>query len=354
VWGGNACPYGALGSLWFKASSNFDKLVIRMFVVQTFGLLMAYISKLLTQDHLPLGISFPVKSGVMRFVLPAYFLAFWGFVGRIMQSSFDNPTYTLLVELLLVFQEILQVWAYMHQKGPLAYVVSAMLGRGSSKVAADAATPEYRTLDDLPSKAFTYNFLICSHAVCEAVTVLVASFISLAYNTNVAGIDPIDRRTTIVNLVIALVGETIVADGLFCFMAGRQQRRAHTFLATWYLRPRGSLFALVSATVSAFLPVWYAIILMAVYKKDDSHLGYHSFSLTQVQVSLLADKYNITQAGVASVEDELELRGACGVPPGAMGHEEWCDLHPERTPTNWCCGVFQVASACARIAENGW
>ena len=86
VWAGNACPYGKPGAMWFKARTSLEKLAIRLFLVQGFGVMMAYIAKLLTQDHLPLGFSFPVKSGVMRFALPAYFLAFWGLVGRIMQT----------------------------------------------------------------------------------------------------------------------------------------------------------------------------------------------------------------------------------------------------------------------------
>ncbi len=91
VWGGNPCPSevnSTPGALWFKATqqSAFDMLVIRLFLIQGFGIGMAYLAKLLTQDHLPLGISFPIKSGWLRFALPAYFLGFWGLAGRLMQT----------------------------------------------------------------------------------------------------------------------------------------------------------------------------------------------------------------------------------------------------------------------------
>ena len=91
VFGGNPCPYGVPGSIWFKAQSNWtDKLLVRFFLVQGFGMAMAYGAKLLTQDHLPLGVKFPIRSGLLRFVLPVYFLSFWGMVGRIMQTRCDG------------------------------------------------------------------------------------------------------------------------------------------------------------------------------------------------------------------------------------------------------------------------
>ena len=86
IWGGNACPYGAPGALWFKAQTWSEKLIVRFFIVQMVGIAISYGAKLLTQDQLPLGINFPIKSSVLRVVVPFYFIAFWGLVGRMMQS----------------------------------------------------------------------------------------------------------------------------------------------------------------------------------------------------------------------------------------------------------------------------
>ena len=92
IWGGNACPYGAPGALWFKAQTWTEKLVVRFLIVQLVGLAVSYGAKLLTQDQLPLGINFPIKSSVLRVVVPFYFIAFWGLVGRMMQSRCaDEP-----------------------------------------------------------------------------------------------------------------------------------------------------------------------------------------------------------------------------------------------------------------------
>jgi len=350
VWGGNACPYGSAGSLWFKANTSFEKLVVRLFMVQAFGLLMAYVAKLLTQDHLPLGIAFPIRSSTLRFALPAYFLAFWGLVGRIMQTSFTDVSFVVLVEGVLIMQEVLQVWAYMHHKGPLAYLLALALGRGSAKVAADQATPEYRSLDDIPSKAFTYNFLICAHAVCEAVTVLIAGFLPLAYNMNINDYGLVPRGQMIVNLIISLVGETIVADGLFCVMAAREQRKAHTFLATWQLRPRGSITVFLVVTLAAFLPVWYTLLLSATMKKDDSHFGYHSVPQELYIVDILAYRYNRSTHGVATQNEYVNLRAKCGPPPGEVSNEVWC-FADERTDADLrkCCEEMDLcpcAPAC--------
>ena len=90
IWGGNACPYGAPGALWFKAQTWTEKLIVRFFIVQLVGVAVSYGAKLLTQDQLPLGINFPIKSSVLRVVVPFYFIAFWGLVGRMMQSRCAN------------------------------------------------------------------------------------------------------------------------------------------------------------------------------------------------------------------------------------------------------------------------
>ena len=64
------------------------------------------------------------------------------------------------------------VWAYMHQKGPIAYLLSQALHRGKVSDADAAAPATIAALADLPPKVFTYNFLICVHAVIETVLVL--------------------------------------------------------------------------------------------------------------------------------------------------------------------------------------
>jgi len=246
--------------------------------------------------------------------------------------SFTDVRYTLIVEVVLIVVELLQVWAYMHQKGPMAYLLSIALGRGSSKVGAEASTPEYRSLADVPSKAFTYNFLICTHAVCEALTVIVAAYVPLVYNYNVASRDAVDSKTAWVNFIIALVGETIVADSLFCLLAGRQQRRAHTFLATWQLRPRGSVVTFVLVAAAAFLPVFYSLLLVEMPKWDDGALAMHSWPQTMALVDLTYELWNTTsvidwqQASSSELTQMARLRSKCGVPPGEVDHEEFCFL----------------------------
>jgi len=357
VWGGNPCPTqikSQFGALWFKATqtSAFDMLVIRLFLIQAFGILMAYLAKLLTQDHLPLGISFPIRSGWLRFVLPAYFLSFWGMVGRLMQSSFQNPSTTIVIEALLVFQELVQVWAYMHQKGPLAYLLSLALGRGSAKVSADAATPEYRTLSDLPSKAFTYNFLICAHTVTEAITVVVAGLVPLVYNYNIANTELVDRSATLANLVIALVGETLIADGLFCIMASRQQRQAHTFLATWQLRPRGSIVVFVAAVVVAILPAWYALLLTQVPKKDSSNFGYFSYPKVLADVVLANKYYNATKDADPDHVDPRAVTTLVEICLALDERRQWCEDEVWADAGQWS-SLSLVQSRCNTWASRG-
>lgn len=354
VFGGNFCPSAvdsAAGSLWFKATqqSSFDMLIIRLFLVQGFGVMMAYGAKLLTQDHLPMGVSFPIKSGWLRFVLPAYFLTFWGLAGRIMQTSFREPSMTVLVEVLLVCQELIQVWAFMHQKGPIAYTLAWAVGRNSVKVASEAATPEYRTLADLPSRAFTYNFLICAHTVTEAISVIVAGFIPLVYNYNVADLEKVDRKITLQNFFIALIGETLVADGLFCLLAARQQRQAHTFLATWQLRPRGSITIFIAATIAAFLSIWYALLLTQVPKKDDSYLGYHAFPDTLWWVIQTSDWHNATESGTATDSDIYELPNNCYTHDELSG---WCDNEVWADGARWGNRAGVARRCCVWVAQG--
>jgi len=229
-------------------------------------------------------------------------------------------------------------------------LLSVALGRGSSKVAAEAVTPEYRSLDDVPTKAFTYNFLICSHAVCEALTVLVAAFIPLVYNYNVASSEPVNHRATLANFFISLCGETLVADSLFCVMAARQQRRAHTFLATWQLRPRGSIFAFVAVTLASFLPVWYALLLTQLPKLDEDHFaGYYSLPRLLMRVQSLDrswvdtqqyDPYNTSESVINAMAD---LRQECGAPPGDISNEVFCREIAISNPTqellSRCCDM---------------
>ena len=46
IWGGNACPYGAPGSLWFKAQTWSEKLIVRFFIVQLVGIIISYGAKI--------------------------------------------------------------------------------------------------------------------------------------------------------------------------------------------------------------------------------------------------------------------------------------------------------------------
>ena len=423
IWGGNACPYGAPGALWFKAQTWTQRIIVRFFIVQLVGVAVSYGAKLLTQDQLPLGINFPIKSSVLRVVVPFYFIAFWGLVGRMMQSrcanelssasprrtphaarrtphaarrtphalprltsshlvsprsrhgSFEDPLYAALVEAALVGQEILQMWAYMHQKGPMSYVLSLIVSRCrgglrnkvapqeelEKKVAAppakrrswveqDESNPNYGKLDDIPSKPYTYNFLICAHAVCEAVTVLTAAFIPLAYNANIADYKEIDQGTVITNLMIGLIGETIFADSILCILAARKQRTAHTFLATWQMRPKGSLFAFVAVTVAAFCPIWHTVLATQTIKKDSSQLGYHSYPQMLFMVDQHRHHYNRTQHGLYTTKSEcggdtgclyselLTLRVLCGAPPGELSNKDWCIAN--NYPIKCCTEMF--------------
>ena len=358
VFGGQFCPSAvnsAPGAMWFKATileSSYDVLVIRLFLVQGFGLMMSYGAKLLTQDHLPMGISFPIKSGWLRCVLPVYFLTFWGLAGRIMQGSFRDPMMAVFVEVLLVSQELIQVYAHMHHKGPIAYFLGRALGRSSPRVAAEAETPEYRTLADLPSRCFTYNFLICAHTVTEAISVCVAALIPLVYNYNVAGLEPVDRGVVVTNFLIAFVGETLVADGLFCLMAARQPRQAHTFLATWQVRPRGSIWVFVAATIVAFLSIWYAMLLTQVPKKDDSNLGYYAYPDTLWWVIKTAEWHNATESGDPDVADEAiyELPNNCYTHAGLSG---WCNEEVWADGARWGGRPGVVSRCCFWALDMG-
>ena len=227
------------------------------------------------------------------------------------------------------------MWAYMHQKGPIAYILSLVLNR-NKVTPQDEANPNYTKLDDIPSKPYTYNFLICAHAVCEAVTVLTAAFIPLAYNANIADYAEIDQGTVITNLMIGLIGETILADSILCILAARRQRTAHTFLATWQMRPKGSLFAFVAVTVAAFCPIWHTVLVTQTVKKDSSALGYHSYPQMLFMVNQHRHHYNMTQHGIYTNMPEcgtdtgcmyselLTLRVLCGAPPGELSNKDWC------------------------------
>ena len=135
----------------------------------------------------------PLGNSVLRFALPLYFLSFWGCIGRVMQASMPAPWMTVVLEMgVLLPIELFQVWAYMHQKGPAAYTLSLLLRRGKARGDEKAESRVYRSVDDLPPKEYTYNFLICVHAVCETTLVLVGGLVLMLMNfsitcTSVAG-----------------------------------------------------------------------------------------------------------------------------------------------------------------------
>ena len=52
----------------------------------------------------------------------------------------------------MVVQEVTMVWAYMHQKGPIAYLLSQALHRGKVSDADAAAPATIAALADLPPK----------------------------------------------------------------------------------------------------------------------------------------------------------------------------------------------------------
>ena len=281
--------------------------------------------------------------------------------------------YAALTEAALVGQEVLQMWAYMHQRGPMSYLISLVRGDFRKKVAPqeeepekvpappvkrrswvemDDSNPNYGKIGDIPSKPYTYNFLICAHAVCEAVTVLTAAFIPLAYNANIADYNEIDQGTVITNLIIGLIGETLVADSILCILAARKQRTAHTFLATWQMRPKGSLFAFVAVTVAAFCPIWHTVLATQTIKKDSSELGYHSYPQMLFMVNQHRHHYNMTQHGIYKANTEancngdtgcmfselLTLRVLCGAPPGELSNRDWCIANNK--PVKCCTEMF--------------
>ena len=215
----------------------------------------------------------------------------------------------------------------------------------------DDSNPNYGKIGEIPSKPYTYNFLICAHAVCEAVTVLTAAFLPLAYNANIADYNEIDQGTVITNLIIGLIGETLVADSILCILAARKQRTAHTFLATWQMRPKGSLFAFVAVTVAAFCPIWHTVLATQTIKKDSSDLGYHSYPQMLFMVNQHRHHYNMTQHGIYTSQtgncngdtgcmfSELTtLRVLCGAPPGELSNRDWCIANNK--PVKCCTEMF--------------
>ena len=217
---------------------------------------------------------------------------------------------------------------------------------------------------------------------------LTAAFIALAYNINIAGFKPIDRSTVVTNMLIGLVGETIVADGFLCVIAARQQRRAHTFLATWQapisllssrglprcpspaarkrapdvlchvvrqMRPRGCLLVYIAVTLAAFCPIWYTVLITQTVKRDESHvLGYHSWPSVLYTVNLHRERYNNSKFGVyttldcgegytgsidCNLNDIMNLRVHCGAPPGELSNAAWCE---ENSYPTKCCAEMLI------------
>ena len=212
----------------------------------------AYVAKCFTQKQL-LCIPLPFRTGELRFVAPLYFLAFvwrrWPHHAVLVSGS-ARPRHARR-PFWITFSSPPQAaqpgddrrcrardggaggddGVGMHaQKGPIAYLLSQALHRGKVSDADAAAPATIAALADLPPKVFTYNFLICVHAVIETVLVLAGALVPLVMNMNLGATackEELDQGNLLTNMAIGLVGETLVADGIFCVPAARRQRNAH-------------------------------------------------------------------------------------------------------------------------------
>merc|ERR1711865_238316 len=170
-------------------------------------------------------------------------------------------------------------------------------------------------------------------------TVLVGGLFPLAFNYNPVGDVELDYKTVAANLAIALVGETLVAEGIFCVLAARQQHKAHTFIATWRLRPHGSVLLFVMGALMAFLPVWYALMLYMVVKRQDSDssfgFGYRSFSKSATDYITYARIYNSTKYGLVDEYDKLILLQQC---ESVYYVKDWCEnlIDPQSDTVQRC------------------
>jgi len=280
------------GFWWLKFDTVAQLIVLRFLLVLGLSLAFAYLAKKCMEL---------VTSSTLRYALPLFFISYWGTLGRVMQTAMPSLWITLVVEVVLVAQELVQVWAYLHAMGPTKYLLLLVTRRG---IPDDDAYGEavYRTSADLPPKLYAYGYLIIVHAICEAIMVLVGGLGPLLLNISLsapdcgdvessvnqtAGIsvatmcnaytEPFKQGLAIGNTLISFVAETFVADGLFCLMAVRKQRRAHTFLATWRLRTSGSILVFVALSALACFPIYAQIMQQTDVVLDGNMFGLRYF-----------------------------------------------------------------------------
>jgi len=200
-----------------------------------------------------------------------------------------------------VAQELVQVWAYLHGMGPTKYLLLLVTRRG---IPDDDSYGEavYRTSADIPPKVYAYNYLIVVHAICEAIMVLVGGLGPLILNLSLSPPDcdevesavnstatisvatmcnvytePLNQGLIIGNTLISFFAETVLADGLFCLMAIRKQRRTHTFLATWRLRTSGSILVFVTISLLACFPIYKQLFSSTNFVLDGNMFGFRYF-----------------------------------------------------------------------------
>jgi len=253
------------GLIWFKLAQVPKMIYIRFLLVFGLSTALVYLGKKV-MELLPMS--------NLRYALPMFFFSFWGIMGRVAQSSIPNMGVNIAIELLLVCFEIVQVWAFMHAMGPTKYTLLFLFKRHKLKEAYDGSefsTAAFRTAVDIPPKIYAYNYIICVHAVCEAAMVLIGGLTPLLLNVQLSPTDcPADatsqqcniwlkefpQRAVLTNTFVSLMCETLIADSIFCFLAARQQRKAHSFLATWRTRSSRSLKVFVLACCLAALPLF--------------------------------------------------------------------------------------------------
>jgi len=231
----------------------------------------------------------------LRYALPMFFFSFWGIMGRVAQSSIPNVGINIAIELCLVGFEIIQVWAFMHTMGPTKYTLLFFFKRHQLKEAYDGSeysTATFRTAADIPPKIYAYNYIICVHAVCEAAMVLIGGLTPLLLNLQLSPTDcpagattqqcniwlqEFPQRAVLANTFISLMCETLIADSIFCFLAARQQRKAHSFLATWRTRSSRSLGVFVLSCCLASLPLFRGAAATAQIAISENMFGFRYF-----------------------------------------------------------------------------
>ena len=91
--------------------------------------------------------------------------------------------------------------------------------------------------------------------------------------------------------------ETLIADGLFCFLAVRQQRRAHSFLATWRLRSFGTFGIYVATALLVVCPVVMQMTTDMVVVADENMFGIRAFPAVLQCITELRTTGCITAVG---------------------------------------------------------